>query len=76
MQQDGTRCGLDTPYEFLVKTPEGAVNQKELVLEFFGGGAWSDCMIASAMTGFGEFQRCMVFPKSMNSVGTHVYFHV
>eukprot|EP00435_Cladocopium_sp_Y103_P036921 s1489_g9.t1 len=42
MQQDGTRCGLDTPYEFLVKTPEGAVNQKELVLEFFGGGARSD----------------------------------
>eukprot|EP00438_Fugacium_kawagutii_P033272 Skav213348 [mRNA] locus=scaffold3041:80444:86442:- [translate_table: standard] len=37
-QEDGTGCGLNTPYEFLVKTPEGAVNQKELVLEFFGGG--------------------------------------
>ena len=36
--QDGAICGLGSPYEFLVKTPEGGVNEKEIVLEFFGGG--------------------------------------
>ena len=65
MQQDGTRCGLDTPYEFLVKTPEGAVNQKELVLEFFGGGAWAISLIAlpsvnSTMHGCPVFQSVEV----------------
>lgn len=48
--EDGTRCGLDTPYEFLVKTPEGAVNQKELVLEFFGGGGCWDYATCNATT--------------------------
>jgi len=48
--EDGTRCGLDTPYEFLIKTPDGAINEKELVLEFFGGGGCWDYATCNATT--------------------------